>query len=82
MISYFKLTGLSKPLSFTMETSKGIIFHAPALESCFTYQGFDELFKYCKGNWADNKQARVAHNGFAEDGTPIEPKVMEINEKE
>lgn len=80
MISYFKLVGLSKPRSFTLETSKGITFNAPALESSFAYQQFDELFKYCEGNWADNKVARVAHGWFADDGTPIQPKVLEINE--
>lgn len=80
MTTQFKLTGLSKPRSFTMETSSGEIFWATADENVFPQERFDALFNYAKGNWSEKKQAVIEHDGFAEDGTPINPKVIMIKE--
>lgn len=71
----FKLKGLSKPKSFTLYTEKDDIFWA---SSNMSYEKFNELFDYCKGDWAENKLAIVEHDGFYEDRTPRNPVVLNI----
>lgn len=76
MTTNFKLTGLSKPQSFTCETNQGHIFNA---KNGLGIEKFNALFAYCNGNWADKKMAQVRHNGFSE-GEPINPIVIGISE--
>ena len=41
---------------------------------------FNELWNYCKGHWSDRKIAEIEHDGYYEDGTPINPVVVGIRE--
>lgn len=41
---------------------------------------FEALWNYCKGNWKDKKIAEIEHDGFYEDGTPINPVVVGVRE--
>lgn len=78
MKSYFKLTGLSKPQSFTCEPLHNEnTFWA---KNGMSKEVFDGLFKYAKGNWKDKKVAEIEHDGIAEDGTPINPVVVAVRE--
>ena len=78
MITDFKLTGLSKPQSFTCEPLNGdTIFWA---KNGLGKEKFNELWNYCNGNWSDKKIAEIQHNGIREDGTPINPVVIGIRE--
>lgn len=78
MKSDFKLTGLSKPQSFTCEPLNGdTIFWA---KNGLGKEKFNELWNYCDGNWQDNKIAEIEHEGLNEDGTPINPVVVGIRE--
>lgn len=79
MISEFRLVGLSKPKSATLQlldTDKETIWAKVDMPK----DRFDALFDYCKGNWKQNKIAKIKHDGLREDGTPINPVVLEIEE--
>ena len=41
---------------------------------------FNELWNYCEGNWIDRKIAEIEHDGYFEDGLPINPIVVGIRE--
>lgn len=77
-ISDFKLTGLSKPQSFTCEplNNENIFWAKNGLGE----EKFNELWNYCKGNWTDKKIAEIEHEGLNNDGTPINPIVVGIIE--
>lgn len=78
MKSDFKLTGLSRPQSFTCEPLKNEnIFWA---KNGLGLEKFNELWNYCKGNWTDRKIAEIEHDGYFEDGTPKNPVVVGIRE--
>ena len=78
MKSDFKLIGLSKPQSFTCEPlDSDTIFWA---ENGLGKEKFNELWKYCDGNWQDKKIAEIEHEGLNEDGTPINPVVVAMRE--
>lgn len=77
MITEFKLAGLSKPKSMTCYTKKEVIFW-PKVE--MAQDRFDALFVYCKHNWQDEKVVEIEHDGFYEDGTPINPVVKTFKE--
>ena len=78
MKSDFKLTGLSKPQSFTCEPLHNEnIFWA---KNGMSKEVFDGLWNYCDGNWKDKKIAEIEHDGIIEDGTPINPIVVGIRE--
>ena len=77
--SDFRLVGLSKPKSFTLEllyTDKETFWATSEMAQ----DRFDALFIYCKNNWKDKKIAEVKHNGLNEDGLPINPVVVNIRE--
>ncbi len=75
MKTEFKLKGLSKPRSFTCHTDKGNIFWA---KSTMAFDRFDALFDFYKGEWKEEKRVLIEHDGFREDGTPINPLVLEL----
>lgn len=78
-ISDFKLVGLSKSKSFTLElleSDKETFWATSNMEQ----ERFDALFDYCKNNWEDKKIAEVKHNGLTSDGIPINPLVINIRE--
>jgi hypothetical protein len=77
MKANFKLKGLSKPKSMTCYTENEVIFWA---KTTLTHERFNALFEYCEGNWATEKIAVVEHEGLFDDGTPINPVVIEIIE--
>ncbi len=75
----FKLKGLSKPKSFTCEPLENEnIFWAT---SGITQERFNALWDYCKGNWSDEKIAVIEHDGLYKDGTPKNPIIIEIKER-
>ena len=41
---------------------------------------FDALWNYKKNHWDDKMIAEIEHDGFYEDGTPINPTVTAIRE--
>lgn len=69
MISKFKFCGLSKNKSITCSVIGGSeeIFH-PKVE--MSKERFDALWKYCEGEWSEEKFALIQHDGLYEDGTP------------
>ncbi len=78
MKSIFKLIGLSKPNSFTCEPlNNNNIFWC---KSGLPKETFNNLFKYADGSWKDKKIVEIEHDGLYEDGTPINPTVVAINE--
>lgn len=78
METEFKLIGLSRPQSFTLELSHNKeIFWA---KNGMGLKKFNELWNYCSGHWEDEKLAQVQHDGFSLDGTPINPVVVGISE--
>ena len=78
MNTEFKLIGLSKPQSFTLELAHNQeIFWA---KNGMGLKKFNELWNYCSGHWEDKKLAQVQHDGFSLDGTPINPVVVGISE--
>ena len=78
MTSDFKLTGLSKPESFTCEplTNQNIFWARNGLG----VEKFIELWNYCKGHWSQRKIVEVEHDGYYEDGTPKNPVVIGFRE--
>lgn len=75
----FKLTGLSKPKSFTCEPlDNENIFWA---KSNMTQEQFNALWDYCAQDWKVKKIAVIEHDGFYKDGTPINPIVISIREE-
>lgn len=78
MKSDFKLTGLSRPQSFTCEPLHNEnIFWA---KNGLGLEKFNELWNYCRGHWSDRKIAEIEHDGYYEDGTPVNPVVVGIRE--
>lgn len=74
----FKLTGLSKPQSFTCEPlNSDTIFWA---KNGLGKEKFNELWNYCDGNWSDKKIAEIEHDGLNNEGIPINPVVVGIRE--
>lgn len=78
MKSDFKLTGLSKPQSFTCEPldNENIFWAKNGLGE----GRFNALFNYCNGDWPTKRIAEIEHDGFYEDGTPKNPVVVGIRE--
>ena len=78
MKSYFKLTGLSKPQSFTCEPldNENTFFAKNGLGE----EKFNELWNYCKGNWSYKKVCEISHEGLNNYGIPINPVVISIVE--
>lgn len=76
MISLFKLTGLSKPESFTCEPlgNENIFWAKNGLGK----ERFDALWNYVSGDWKEKKFCKIQHDGIYEDGTPINPVVIGI----
>lgn len=78
METEFKLIGLSRPQSFTLELAHNQeIFWA---KNGMGLNAFNELWNYCSGHWKDIKMAQVEHDGFYPDGAPINPIVVGIRE--
>lgn len=77
-INEFQLQGISKPRSFTCKPLyKEDHFWA---KSEMTYERFDAFFDYySKGNMK-NFSVVIEHDGLTEDGTPINPMVIEIKD--
>ena len=72
----FRLKGLSKPKSFTCyPMNNDNIFWA---KSEMTHERFNALFDFCKDHWKEEKIAEIKHDGLYEDGTPINPIVINI----
>ncbi len=78
MTKEFKLAGLSKPKSFTLLTEDEQVFWAT---SDMTHEKFIELWNYAHEHWADEKIALVECDSIKEDGTPINPKVLNVYEQ-
>jgi hypothetical protein len=83
MKSDFRLVGLSRPRSMTLEflhTDKETFWAVPEMPQ----DRFDALFNWAKSDdnfWKNKWVAEVEHSGFYEDGTPAEPKkVVAIRE--
>ncbi len=80
MKSDFKLTGLSKPNSFTCESLENEnIFWA---KSNMSQIQFNALWDYCHQNWKIKKIAEIEHDGLYTDGTPMNPIVVRVREEE
>lgn len=77
MKSYFKLVGLSRPFSMTCEPLDNENIFWPKIG---TRERFDALWNYCKYHWYDKKFVEIEHEGFYDDGTPINPIVVGISE--
>lgn len=79
MIKYFKLTGLSKEKSSTLETENGQhIFNSPL---SMDQDRFDALFNYFKnhpGSWTGDERALVRFDCLSDEGIPVNPNVLEI----
>jgi hypothetical protein len=75
MTSEYKLVGLSKPRSTTLEFfDKEECFNAPF------HGDHGGLWAYCKSNWDTvNLKALVKHDGLDASGYPINPVVININ---
>lgn len=74
--SYFKLSGLSKPRSFTCEPLHNDEIFWP--KSNLTQEQFDNLWNYCSGEWSEKKYAIIEHDGLYDCGIPINPLVIGI----
>ena len=82
MISDFLLKGLSLKRSYTCYTMDGkeSIFWA---KSNWDYEKFRKLFDWAKNSdnfWKSKWIAEIEHDGFYEDGTPVNPMVLNIRE--
>lgn len=76
----FKLVGITKPRSATLEF---LHTDAETFWSVFDMpdERVDALFKFMEGNWKTPMIAEVEHEGFYEDGTPTKPnKVIAVRE--
>lgn len=80
-ISDFKLVGLSKNKTYTLE-----LLHTDRetfwATSSISQERFNILFNYCKNNWDQKKIAEVKHNGLNKDGLPINPIVISIRKND
>ena len=72
----FRLIGLSKPLSMTCTPLENEEIFWPKV--ALTKAKFNELWKYCHGNWDEPKFAIIAHCGLNKDGTPINGVVISV----
>lgn len=79
MKSDFKLVGLSKPRSATLE-----FLHTDAetfwAKIDMPDDRIEALWGYVSGNWKEKKIAEVECDGLYKDGTPINPRVVGIRE--
>ena len=78
--SDFKLIGLSSPRSCTLTPLNNETIFWANISMNFEEDKVAALWNYCKGNWADRKIAEVEHEGLREDGTPVNPIVLNIRE--
>ena len=81
MKTEFKLSGLSRPGSFTCIDKNDELFWATS--DTISDDRFQELFKWAKSDdtfWKQDWRVLVQHDGFYEDDQPINPKVIEIYE--
>lgn len=81
MTSKFRLIGLSRPKSATLNfiDSDRTTFWAKVAMSD---ERFNALWAYCKDNWGHPKIAIVEHDGVFNDGTPIAPVMVNVEEFE
>lgn len=79
MRTEFKLTGLSKPNSFTCEPldNQNIFW---VTNSVLSPEKFQHLFDYTKNNWSNPKTVIIEHEGLESSGIPKNPKIIEILE--
>ena len=78
MKSCFKLIGLSRPQCVTCElVDSEVTFIA---KNGLSEQKFKELWNYCKDNWGDKKVAEIEYDRLSDNGTPINPIVVNISE--
>lgn len=64
----FKMVGMSKPMSITLENDKQELFW-PKVD--IDQDEFDGLMHYLDGHWDGTQRARVTYERLSEDGTPI-----------
>jgi hypothetical protein len=74
MKNTFRIRGLSKPNSFTLEHDDEL-FNAP---SKLPQDRFEALFAYAKNDWDDPKFAVVEYAKWNDDGMPIDGVVIEV----
>jgi len=73
-MSEYKLVGLSKPKSATLE-----FFDKQESFNVSLEHQSNKLWDYCKNNWDNiNLKAVVWHNGFSSNGMPIDIELIEI----
>lgn len=76
MKSKFRLKGLNRPKSMTCYPLNNENIFWPKVD--MSQERFDALWKYCKGHWKEDKFVEIEHDGFYEDGTPINPIVKNV----
>lgn len=79
MKSDFRLMGLNKSRTATLHfinTDKAIFWAKINMPK----DRFDAMWNYCKDNFNDAKIAEVEHDGYFEDGTPINPVMVSFRE--
>mgnify|MGYP003435922543 CR=1 FL=1 len=78
----FRIVGLSAPKSATLEfldTDKTTFWAVVDMPD----DRYKALFNWAKSDdtfWKSKKVAEIEHDGFYEDGTPINPKMVAIRE--
>lgn len=75
MISDFLLSGLSRGYSMTCQNAKQDFFW---LKVGLTKERFNALWDYFKGLDKKEMIAEIEHDGFSEDGTPINGVVINV----
>lgn len=78
MKSDFKLVGLGRKKSMTCEPLNNENVFWPKVS--ISQDRFDALWNYKKNHWDDEMIAEIEHDGFYEDGTPINPVVVAVRE--
>jgi len=74
MTRNFRIRGLSKPHSVTLEHNNNAFW----AESNLTQDRFDALFQYSKHDWDEPKFGVVEYVKQTDDGTPIDGLVIEV----
>lgn len=72
MKTKFELIQLSKPKCVKLQPIDSDKFSFEAKVE-MEQDRFDALWKYCEGNWNEKKYAEIEHEGFYENGEPINP---------
>lgn len=67
----FQLRGLSKPKSVTITPIGQPDADFLNVRSGLTEQAFNELFKYCEGNWGEPKIAKILCEVVDSRGYPV-----------